>query len=133
MTKKKLGPTIKDLRIFGVGLGVVLCVFGAFAWRKASPSMPYLFSGSAVMALWGLLLPGPLVHVYRPWMRVVGVIGAVNQFLLMGLVFYLVITPYSVVLRILGKDLLDERLNTGDSYWKVREPVTDPKAYERQF
>ncbi|MFC1679532.1 SxtJ family membrane protein [Elusimicrobiota bacterium] len=133
MTKRHSHPSLKDLRVFGVGLGVVLSVFGALAWRKAAPSMPYLFAVAAVMALWGLIAPGSLVHVYRPWMKVVGVIGAINQFLLMGLVFYLIITPYSMVLKLLGKDLLDERLNTGESYWKAREPITDPKAYERQF
>jgi len=125
--------TPKNLRVFGIGLGVILCVFGLLAWRKGSPLMPYLFSGSGVFAFFGLVRPLALKPVYGPWMKVVGVIGAVNQFLLMALVFYGIITPYRIVMSLLGKDLLDQKLGNADSFWKDREPVTDPKDYERQF
>jgi len=130
---KSAAPTLKDLRVFGLGLGMLCGVFCLLSWRKGGAAAPYWFWAGAAAALLGWLRPAALTPVYGPWMRVVGVIGAVNAFLLMAVVFYLMVTPYRLIARLLGKDLLDEKLGTGDSYWKTREPITDPKSYERQF
>jgi len=133
LTENVHAATPKNLRVFGIGLGFILCAFGLLAWRKASPSMPYLFGAAAVFASLGLAWPMALNWVYIPWMKVVGVIGAANQFLLMALTFYLVFTPYRIVMTLFGKDPLDRTLGSAESYWKEHEPVEDPGSYERQF
>jgi len=133
MGKNAREATPRNLRVFGIGLGVILTVFGLLAWRKGSPSVPYLFSAGGVLGSLGLAFPMALKPVYGPWMKLVGVIGAVNQFLLMALVFYLIFTPYRVVMSLLGKDPLDRRMGTADSYWREHEAAEEMSSYERQF
>ena len=77
---------------------------------------------------WGGLL-------YRGWMAFAKALGFVNTRILLGLFFYLCMTPLGFLLCLLGKDLLRLRLNPGvNTYWipKAREPF-DPERYKRQF
>ena len=68
-------------------------------------------------------------------MKFAHVLGWINTRLLLGLFFYLVMTPVALVLRLAGKDLLQQRLDrSAKSYWVKREPApTDPERYERLF
>lgn len=132
-SRPKAAVTAKDLRVFGLGFAVVLSVFSSLAWRKHSPALPYLLGAAGAFAAAGALLPSVLRPLYGPWMRLAKLLGAVNAFIVTAFVYYAVLTPYAVVARLLGKDLLDQALRTGDSYWKLRQPRTDPASCERQF
>ena len=67
------------------------------------------------------------------WMKLIRPLAVANEFLLMTLFFFLVLTPYSLLLRLFRKDLLDEAWSEGESYWKPKEPVKDKSDYERPF
>ena len=123
----------KDLRIFGFGLAVILTFFAFLSWRKDGAAWPYELVLAAVGALFGGLRPMALRPVYGPWMKAVRVIGKANTWLVMGLVYYLVITPYAVLARLVGGDLLDERLRDRESYWHPRGEVPAPESYRNQF
>jgi len=123
----------KDLRVFGLGFAVVFCFFSFISWRKHSPALPYLLGAAAVFAAAGALVPAVLRPLYGPWMKLAKLLAAVNAFIVTAFIYYAVLTPYALVARLLGKDLLDESLRTGESYWKDRRPRTDAASYERQF
>ena len=124
----------RELRVFGFGLAVILSVFAVLAWRKGRPIAPYCELGLAfVFALLAGLRPRALQPVYGPWMKAVGVIGKVNTWLVMGLVYYIFITPYAVLVRLLGNDLLDERMRDRESYWHPRSEAPAPESYRDQF
>lgn len=124
--------TPRNLRAFGLGLAALLGFFGWLSWRKAGGAFPFLWGAGGLAAVLALGAPAALAPVYRPWMRLAAVLAAVNTFLLMGAVFYLVVTPTALVLRLLGKDLLEERRREG-TYWIDKEPAEGPASYERQF
>lgn len=50
-----------------------------------------------------------------------------------ALLYYGLIAPYGLLFRALGRDPLDRKLRTGDSYWRKRTPETGRERYERQF
>ena len=133
MTDTPPEATPRNLRAFGLGLGVILSLFGALGWRRGSPSVGYWLGPAGILILAALAYPAVLSPLYRFWMKIAGYLARINTFLVMGILYYLVFTPYSVVMRILGRDLLDTRLKTGESYWKRKEPTTDLKQYEKQF
>jgi len=108
----------------------VLLVFALLAARRHAPAGPYLFSLGVLSLTVAWLTPRLFEPAYGPWMRLAKVLAAVNTYLITAMIFYLVMTPYALVLRLLGKDLLDEKPGTGDSYWKPRGEASDP---ERQF
>ncbi|MCX5797244.1 MAG: SxtJ family membrane protein [Elusimicrobia bacterium] len=123
----------KDLRVFGFGLAVILLVFATLSWRKGGAAWPYELPLATACALLGTLRPEALRPVYGPWMKAVGVIGRINTWLVMALVYYLVITPYAALARLVGGDLLDEGLRDRESYWHARGELPAPESYRNQF
>ena len=125
--------TRKDLRVFGIGLAVILSFFAFLSWRKSGAAWPYELGLACVCALLGGLRPMALGPVYKPWMKAVCVIGKANTWLIMALVYYLVITPYAFLSRLIGGDLIDERIGDRDSYWHPRGELPAPESYRNQF
>ena len=123
---------VKRLRVFGFGLGVVALLLAHGARRHGS-SLAWGLGLCLGLVLAAAARPAWLLPLYRPWMQVVGVIARINTFVAMAVMYYLVLTPLGALSRALGSDHLDERLRTGESYWRRREPVEGVKAYERQF
>ena len=99
------GRARHDLRVFGIGLGIILTFFAFLSWRKAGAAWPYELALAAVCALLGGLWPMALKPVYGPWMKAVGFIGKVNTWLIMGILYYVIISPYAFLARLIGGDL----------------------------
>lgn len=125
-------PTSKDLRTFGLILGCLLGAFGFFQARKGASIAPQLLILGALSILVALAKPAAMIYIFRPWVRVTGVIGRINTFVILGVLYYLVMAPYGRLLRLFGYDLLDQKLRTGASYWKPKRK-TDLASYEHQF
>ena len=71
---------------------------------------------------------------YALWMRFAHLLAVGNTTLLLTLVYFLVIGPAHLVLRVLGKDPLDRKWTPGGSYWRKKEPVADTVEHvRRQF
>lgn len=108
----------KGLREFGIVTGgIVAVLFGLFfPWllERAMPLWPWVFF--AVFAAWGITLPTTLRPVYRAWMRFGMLMSRITTPLLMGAVFYLLVTPLGLARRLLGKDTLQRDLDESDSY-----------------
>ena len=66
-------------------------------------------------------------------MALAKVLAAINTLLFTALIFYLIFTPYALLAKLLGWDLLDEKLQTGESYWKERDEDPDPQRCQRLF
>ena len=56
-------------------------------------------------------------QLFGAWMRFAKMLGKANAFLLLSLVYFLVFGPAAIVLKLLGKDLLDRKAEQGESYW----------------
>lgn len=108
----------KGLRQFGlVTGGIVVALFGLFfPWvlERTWPIWPWLFFG--VFAVWGITFPMTLRPVYRAWMHFGILMSRITTPLLMGLVFFLAITPLGVVRRLFGRDPLNREFHNADSY-----------------
>ena len=89
--------------------------------------------GSAVGALlW--YVPQWARPVYVAWHALGGAIGFIVSNLLLLAVFYLVITPIGLVLRLIGKDPLERKWDrSAASYWKDAVKPVDARSYFRQF
>lgn len=126
---KEAAPTAKELRDFGLVLAGLLALFAFLAWRKGSAMVPCELGAAGLAALAAFVYPAALA----PFMRVLHLWGRLNTFLIMFLFYFLIITPYALVMRLFGADLLDRSFRSADSYWKKKEPARDMKTYERQF
>lgn len=108
----------KGLREFGIVTGgIIAALFGLFfPWllEREWPLWPWIFFG--VFAVWGLTFPTTLRPIYRVWMRFGMLMSRITTPLLMGLVFYVGITPMGIVRRIMGKDSLQREFSDSESY-----------------
>ena len=123
-------------RVFGFVIGTFFLLlglaplrhnYGAFRWGFIEFSVLFFFAGSAMP--WTL---GPLNWV---WTRVAHLLQKVTNPLVMGVLFYLLITPVALVLKVLGKDPLNRRLDpNAGSYWIKRQPPGPaPETMRQQF
>ena len=64
------------------------------------------------------------------WIKLGEILGKVIAPLVMSLVFFIILTPIGLILRIFGKDLLKLKKNKKSSYWLSRG---DLKSMDRQF
>jgi len=125
-----------EVRDFGLALSLFLAVLAGIALLRARENLvpPLLVSAVLVSGL-AVLWPLPLWPPQRLAMLVAGAVGWFNTRLLLGLVFYLVLTPTALLLRLFGKDLMNRSwLPDQPSYWQDRlEPEDDPAQDEKQF
>jgi len=124
----------KGLREFGlVTGGVVAGLFGLFfPWllERAWPLWPWIVFG--VLGTWGLVAPMSLQPVYRNWMRFGLLLSKVMTPLIMGIVFFVVITPVALVLKIFGKDAMARKFDDADSY-RVPTEKAPPENLEKPY
>lgn len=96
-------------------------VIGSFSlWQKGSLAS-YLFGVAAAFAIAALLRPSVLAPLTRLWMRLGELLHRVVSPIAIGLIFFFVITPYALVMRLAGRDALLRRLDpSAASYWVPR-------------
>jgi len=127
--------TKAELRKFGLTVGTAFAVFGGISWWRGHEWPPLVLWTLAVLLIVpGLLAPSILGPVQRGWMAFALVLGHINTRIILTVLYYLVMTPVGLIMR-LFRDPLDRSLkNTRDSQWIRREsgPV-EPARYERQF
>jgi len=124
----------RGLREFGlVTGGIVAGLFGVFfPWvlERAWPLWPWIVFG--VLGVWGLVAPLSMRPVYRAWMRVGLLLSKVMTPLIMGVVFFLVITPVALLMRLLGNDPMARKFDATDSY-RVPAKKTTPDSLEKPY
>ena len=108
----------KELRSFGITMGCVLGLITAFLWWKQSSIFMYFGGvGGAFMAL-GLIAPILLTPLYKVWMTFAVIMGFFMTRVILSVFYGLVMTPAALIAKMLGKDLLDEKLDpSAKTYW----------------
>ncbi len=132
MDKSKFNE-LKEWRNFGIGLGVILAVIATVQLIMKTPlqinNIPVyvFFYGAAVLSfVLALVLPILLKPVYILFMYIGFGLGFVMTRLILGILFYLIITPIGWLGRLFGKRFLDTGFKRDrDSYWL---PSPDPQA-----
>ena len=129
-------PSRRQLHQFGF---LWLIFFGVIG------SLSYFKSGNhrAGIILWGLAVIIPVLGwIFPALMRIVFLglsyaafpIGFVVSHVILALVYYLILTPVAILMRLFGYDPMERRLDPeASSYWCQREAPPEAKQYFRQF
>ena len=127
----------KNLLVFGYGLALILIFFGVRLWikRGADPFNVSLLILAFVFAAVTAIRVERLKPFYKVWMAVAHRIGEVVSSIILIVIFYGMFGTVGIILRLLGKDLLREKLGKGEnSYWMKRSvPEEDSLRYTRQY
>jgi len=113
---------------FGLTGGAVR--FGLPAWNVASVAWGVGVAGA--LAIWASQAFGR--RLYFGWMYAALPVGWTISHLVLGLVYYLVLTPIGLAMRLAGTDPMKRKLDPkAESYWIERKPNPDPSRAFRQF
>jgi len=132
--KLRLKEDPREWRKFGLGSALVLAVVvGLLCWRGTLPKpvAVILLAGLALAAVLALARPAWFRGPYRLGMRVSHGLGRIVAPVLLGLIFFVVVMPMGLLLRLLGKDLLRLRRDPSDTtYW---QPAPESRDLTRMF
>lgn len=131
-----LNPTPKALRQFAGAWLVFFLALGAFQyWGKSRPQLGLALAAMAVaIGIAGLVRPALVRWIFVSWMVLVFPIGWVVSLLALLLMYYLVLTPVAVFMRLRGRDLLNRKPMPGrTTFWAAKETPRDVRSYFRQY
>lgn len=124
----------KGLREFGLVTGaIVAALFGLFfPWllNTQIPLWPWVIG--AVLVIWAIAAPATLQPVYRLWMKLGLLLSKITTPLILGIVFFLVIFPMGITMRLFGRDPMarrfDENVNSyrKESHKRLKEHMEKP-------
>ena len=124
----------KGLREFAlVTSGVVVGLFGLllpWLFNLGWPSWPWILA--AVLSTLGFIAPMALQPVYKLWMRFGLILSKITTPIIMGLVFFLVITPTGWIRRLVASDPMARKFHDGESY-RVPSEEIPAKNMEKPF
>ena len=127
----------RGLRQFGLMLGGVLAlIFGLLLpWIRKWEHLPDLqwIGAGAVVIAWSLIAPGSMNGLYRGWMRIAMAIGNVINAIVLAIVFFIVITPMGIVMRMVGRDPMHRTLDKSVASYRVISKVAARNHVERPF
>lgn len=137
LIKINWNPSQRDLRQFGaIWLPGFLVIVGAMLWYRGTSFsiVATLWTIAAVACLVALTFPNAMRPVYIALTCATFPIGWVVSHLLLAFIFYLIITPIGLVMRLCGYDPMHRKFDRGAStYWKPHATETDTSRYFRQF
>jgi hypothetical protein len=129
-------PSRRDLAWFGAGLLLFFLCVGAIAGRAMhAPVVRHTLWGiGAVLALVYYAVPATRRAMFVGWMVAAYPVGYVVSHLLLGLIYFGVVTPIGLAMRVVGYDPMCRRFDReAPTYWVRRASGADVTRYFRQF
>ena len=108
-------------RSFGLLFFIVFFIIGLWP-LKNDLELNYIFIGiSIIFLILGLMNSKILTPFNKIWVKFGELLGKIIAPLVMALVYFFILTPISLIMRIFGKDLLNLKSSEESSYWIKRE------------
>ena len=117
MSEIKVGSN----RSFGIVFFVVFLLIGLYPLLKNNDIRIWSLIVSSVFLLLGLKNSKILTPLNMLWFKFGMMLGKYVSPIVMGLVFFLVVTPTGIIMRIFNKDLLKLKKRNINSYWIKRD------------
>ena len=104
-------------RSFGVVFSIVFLIIALFPLLNENSIRIWSVILSLIFFILGLLNSNILSPLNRIWFMFGIILGGIVSPIIMGLVFFLVVTPTSLILRLFRKDILSLKKNNNSTYW----------------
>ena len=111
-------------RSFGLLFFVVFLLISLWPLKSEEDLRLWALILSLIFLILGVLNSKLLTPLNKLWFRFGIILGAFMSPIIMGLVFFIVVTPTGILMRIFGKDLLRLKMHKNmNSYWISREKI----------
>ena len=112
-------------RGFGIVFFVVFLLIALYPLLKGSDLRIWSLIISFIFLALGLTKSNLLTPLNKLWFKFGLFLGKIISPLIMGFIFFVVVTPIGIIMRLFGKDLLNLKYNKKKSYWIEK---TGPKS-----
>lgn len=137
LVKVNKEPTSRELRQFaGIWLPLFCLLIGWIIQRQSGTWTPafILWGVCGVISVAGLAVPALIKPVFVGLMYAVFPIGFVLSYCILTAIYYLLLTPVGLIMRIVGYDPMTRKLDrAAETYWIEREPSPEASRYFRQI
>ena len=110
-------------RSFGIVFFVVFFIISIYPLINDNPIRLWSLILSLIFLILGLINSKILTPLNIIWMKFGMYLGIFISPIVMGIVFFLVVTPIVIIMKILRKDLLNLRMNKENSYWIEKDKI----------
>ena len=114
---------ISSNRSFGIVFFLVFLLIALYPLTYIGEVRVWSILISLFFLVLGLLNSKILTPVNKLWFKFGIFLGKIISPLIMGIIFFLVVTPIGFVMRLLGKDLLNLKYNKNKSYWIEKDSI----------
>ena len=113
---------------FGIVFFIVFLIIAFYPLTNQADIRIWSLIISLIFLLLGLLNSKILTPLNKLWFKFGIFLGKIVSPIIMGVIFFLVVTPTAYIMRILKKDLLNLKMNDSKSYWiEKKEPNSKMK------
>ena len=104
-------------RSFGIVFFVVFLLIALYPFTYGGEIRIWSVIASLIFLVSGLLNSKFLTPLNKLWFRFGIFLGKIISPVIMGIIFFLVVTPIGLIMRLLGKDVLNLKYSENKSYW----------------
>ena len=108
---------ISSNRSFGIVFFVVFLLIALYPFTYGGEIRIWSLIISIIFLILGLLNSKILAPLNKIWFKFGILLGRIVSPLIMGIIFFLVVSPIGFIMRLLGKDVLNLKYNKNKSYW----------------
>ena len=112
---------ISSNKSFGIVFFTVFLIIAIWPLLNGNDIRYWSLIISIVFLILGILDSKILTPLNKTWFKIGILLGNVISPIIMSIIFFLVVTPTSFIMKILGKDLLNLKKNTKNSYWITKQ------------
>ena len=107
---------------FGLIFFVIFLIIGLWPLKNGENLNFYFITTSIIFLILGLINSKLLTPLNKSWIKLGEILGIIIAPIVMALVYFVILTPVSIVVRIFGKDLLSLKLlKEKETYWIERK------------
>lgn len=124
----------KELRNFGLIVGGVFCLIGIWPAIRHGDGLRLwaIIPGSLLVPL-GLVAPAVLAPLFKVWMKVGHVMGSINTRIILAVLYFGLITPMGMVMRLFGWDSMRRAWSQDAESYRVVRQARPRSHMTRQF
>tara|TARA_Y100000816_G_scaffold282415_1_gene258096 strand:- start:545 stop:928 length:384 start_codon:yes stop_codon:yes gene_type:complete len=111
---------INSNRSFGIVFFVVFLLIAFYPLLQGHDLRIWSLIVSLIFLILGLLNSKILTPLNKMWFKLGLFLGKIISPLIMGIIFFIVVTPIGIIMRLFNKDLLNLKYNKEKSYWIKR-------------
>lgn len=124
MSEIKIGSN----RSFGIVFCIVFLIIALYPLTNIGEIRIWALIISICFLILGLINSTLLTPLNKLWFKFGIFLGKIISPLVMGIIFFLVVTPIAILMRLLGKDLLNLKFSNNNTYWiEKNEPKSKMK------